>query len=749
MGKEQVSQSSTKSDTSPKETSSQSRPKAPRRTAASSDPGDGYRLRDIPVLPPPNEPSSLPSPQLERELANTLGPDTSSLSTDSVQSIASAGLTGVGEPLPQLSTLQRAFGGIDLSTIRVHRDESAKTASDKLSAQAFTRGEHIALAGQPSLHDLAHETAHVVQQRHAPSGLPTGLTDPSHPLEKQADSIAHQVSQGGSALPILSSLPFGPQGTASTPSTALPVMRIRKENAQYKIQKSKDKQEYLRERLVKQFRNNRVKSFEAWQWFMMYTELNNGQSVYEYYRYSWEQAAKESNIGPYPDINAKTALDNTNSSNNQSSNLGKMKSSTIISKIESNSNNKAHNIANLGNTTKELSDLAPVSDSLVKYGRKLVVDPITDKIDQKQRLKYSNNILDNDDDLDEEEDNNNKQMLDLSPLNNEKPKPQQQDQQFDDFLFGMGGDLQNQDKKDNEETLIENSQNPFDWASFDNQYDNEIDKSDSNWFDAKNGKDKNIKSSLLGNEADYVSGLKQSGKKIGNKGIDMLLSAPVTVAKQFTKGILTIGKGFGALIESSGKSYEAWQLLKLAEDAYREADEYSDQNNEQLYDKSASGHLLEAIRILCKYPWGGNAQVIMSSAANSGMDGGQLAQFGPKLQISADQAADSEDLVSGSETKSHGFYSEAKKNQSFKVVHKKIQGVKDVFGHSSAAKDKVANAVYDGLTSPYDIDQAIAKAIVYGPLKHTNETMAELGLDFSKPLTLATYIRNVELSGDS
>ena len=57
--------------------------------------------------------------------------------------------------------------------------------------------------------------------------------------------------------------------------------------------------------------------------------------------------------------------------------------------------------------------------------------------------------------------------------------------------------------------------------------------------------------------------------------------------------------------------------------------------------------------------------------------------------------------------------------------------------------------MYDGLTSPYDIDQAIAKAIVDGPLKHTNETMAELGLDFSKPLTLATYIRNVELSGDS
>ncbi len=87
---------------------------------------------------------------------------------------ASAGTEG-GRALPETlrATFERAVG-VDLSTIRIHADPAAGAAVSRVHANAITVGEDIAIA--PGLYRpddargrtlLAHEVAHVVQQRSA------------------------------------------------------------------------------------------------------------------------------------------------------------------------------------------------------------------------------------------------------------------------------------------------------------------------------------------------------------------------------------------------------------------------------------------------------------------------------------------------------------------------------------------------------------------------------------------------------
>ena len=68
------------------------------------------------------------------------------------------------------ATLEPAFG--DLSSVRVHTDESATASADALNARAFTIGEHVVFgAGEFAPHSaegqalLAHELTHVAQQQ--------------------------------------------------------------------------------------------------------------------------------------------------------------------------------------------------------------------------------------------------------------------------------------------------------------------------------------------------------------------------------------------------------------------------------------------------------------------------------------------------------------------------------------------------------------------------------------------------------
>lgn len=78
-----------------------------------------------------------------------------------------------GEPLaPDVrANLERSFG-VDLRSVRVHTDERAQNTARRMDARAFTLGANIFLGRgeRPSdLRLLAHEVAHVVQQRSVPT----------------------------------------------------------------------------------------------------------------------------------------------------------------------------------------------------------------------------------------------------------------------------------------------------------------------------------------------------------------------------------------------------------------------------------------------------------------------------------------------------------------------------------------------------------------------------------------------------
>ena len=96
--------------------------------------------------------------------------------------------------------MEFAFGS-DFSGVRIHRDSRA----EDLHARAITRGEDIHFGrgedpGKPDGRELvAHELAHVVQQRNAPalSGGGQMVEDPA--LERRADTAGYAAAHGGRA----------------------------------------------------------------------------------------------------------------------------------------------------------------------------------------------------------------------------------------------------------------------------------------------------------------------------------------------------------------------------------------------------------------------------------------------------------------------------------------------------------------------------------------------------------------------
>jgi hypothetical protein len=108
--------------------------------------------------------------------------------------------------------------GHDFSTVRVHADVAAASAARRLDAAAFTVGEHVVFgagrfdpgsrAGQRL---LAHELAHVAQQRHAGATV-AGVGAVDHPSEHAAERAAAGDARGlslGAPVPALQRAPTG------------------------------------------------------------------------------------------------------------------------------------------------------------------------------------------------------------------------------------------------------------------------------------------------------------------------------------------------------------------------------------------------------------------------------------------------------------------------------------------------------------------------------------------------------------
>ena len=101
------------------------------------------------------------------------------------------------------SGVQDRFSGSlgDLSDVRVHTDETADRLNRSVSARAFATGSDVYFArGEYSPGStagdklIAHELAHVVQQRGAPSSGPLTVSTPGDALETEAEQVADQIA---------------------------------------------------------------------------------------------------------------------------------------------------------------------------------------------------------------------------------------------------------------------------------------------------------------------------------------------------------------------------------------------------------------------------------------------------------------------------------------------------------------------------------------------------------------------------
>jgi hypothetical protein len=89
----------------------------------------------------------------------------------------------------------------DLSDVRVHTDDNADRLNRSVSARAFATGTDVYFARgeyNPGSADgdklIAHELAHVVQQRGASQGGPLSVSQPGDSMETEADHVADHVA---------------------------------------------------------------------------------------------------------------------------------------------------------------------------------------------------------------------------------------------------------------------------------------------------------------------------------------------------------------------------------------------------------------------------------------------------------------------------------------------------------------------------------------------------------------------------
>ncbi|HEX3760566.1 MAG TPA: DUF4157 domain-containing protein [Kofleriaceae bacterium] len=141
-----------------------------------------------------------------------------------VHQAAAQGVATAASPLPHGDAIQRAFGRHDVSAVQAHTGSDAAASARAMGAQAYATGTHVVLGdGATDLHTVAHEAAHVVQQR-AGVQLKGGVGEAGDSYERHADEVADRVVQGKSAESVLDAM--GP-GRGAVPAGS--VQRVAKE----------------------------------------------------------------------------------------------------------------------------------------------------------------------------------------------------------------------------------------------------------------------------------------------------------------------------------------------------------------------------------------------------------------------------------------------------------------------------------------------------------------------------------------
>jgi hypothetical protein len=130
---------------------------------------------------------------------------TSNRSNDVPPIVRSVLEQGNGRPLDRSSrTLMESSFGQDFSRVRIHSDSRARQSAEAINAAAYTVGTNVVLGKPNYAFDtadgkalLAHELAHVVQQRPGQFNTATPLTigSANHFLECEADHAAEKLRE--------------------------------------------------------------------------------------------------------------------------------------------------------------------------------------------------------------------------------------------------------------------------------------------------------------------------------------------------------------------------------------------------------------------------------------------------------------------------------------------------------------------------------------------------------------------------
>jgi hypothetical protein len=122
-------------------------------------------------------------------------------SPDEVHAAADAGIATPGGPLPHQAALEASFEQ-DLSGVQAHVGGDAAASAEAMGADAYATGDHVVLPANPGLDVVAHEVAHVLQQRDGVQ-LHGGVGAAGDSYEQEADAAAAAAVAGTSAAAVM------------------------------------------------------------------------------------------------------------------------------------------------------------------------------------------------------------------------------------------------------------------------------------------------------------------------------------------------------------------------------------------------------------------------------------------------------------------------------------------------------------------------------------------------------------------
>ena len=149
-------------------------------------------------------------------------------SEDQIHAAAARGTATPPSPLPHADRLQRLFGRHDISGIEAHVGAEATASAGAMGARAYAAGNHVVLGDRHDLFTVAHEAAHVVQQRGGVQ-LTGGVGAQGDVYERHADQVAERVVAGQSVEALLDQFAPAATGAASRAVQRAPDYRASKD----------------------------------------------------------------------------------------------------------------------------------------------------------------------------------------------------------------------------------------------------------------------------------------------------------------------------------------------------------------------------------------------------------------------------------------------------------------------------------------------------------------------------------------